>query len=103
MSKHTQGPWAVDINTNDSREAETVRGPDNVRIAATYKLHEHREDKAKAFYEARANARLIATAPEMLAALRVAQSELHYFIATRGREAHELVRAAIAKATGEEI
>lgn len=101
-TKHTPGPWAVDINTNHAHEAETVRGADNVRIAATYKIHDQRDDKKAAYFEARANARLIAAAPELLRALEFAKNELHYHPATRNSEALEVVRAAIAKATGGE-
>lgn len=93
MSKHTQGPWI----------AEESLTPDG-KGTGTYNIHQNSEDGHwLAFVGAKDDARLIAAAPEMLDALRVAQSELHYFIATRGREAHEIVRAAIAKATGEEI
>jgi hypothetical protein len=104
MSKqnHTPAPWAVDINTNHAHEAETIRGADNVRIAATYKIHEHRADRMGAYYETRANARLIAAAPELLEALKVAESELRYHAATRNSEALNIVRAAINKATGGE-
>lgn len=70
QTKYTPGPWAVDITTNDNREAETVRGPDGVRIAATYKVHDHRTDKTAAWYESRANSKLIAAAPDLLAALQ---------------------------------
>lgn len=100
MTKHTQGPWTVNINTNDSREAETIQGPDNVRIAATYKIHEHRPNKTAAWYEARANAKLIAAAPDLLEALIYAEEALRAY---SGGEASELerVRATILKATGE--
>lgn len=93
MSKHTQGPWTVDGAV--ATENLDVLG-EGGRIA----MLDCDDIDAETL---KANARLIAASPEMLAALRVAQSELHYFTATRGSEAHEIVRAAIAKATGEEI
>lgn len=93
MSKHTQGPWTVDGAV--ATENLDVLG-EGGRIA----MLDCDDIDAETL---KANARLIAASPEMLDALRVAQSELHYFTATRGREAHEIVRAAIAKATGEEI
>jgi hypothetical protein len=96
MSAHTPGPWAVDITTNDNREAETVRGPDGVRIAATYKVHEHRIDKTAAWYESRANSKLIAAAPDLLAALQKIDSNAAESVEWIRRVARE----AIAKATG---
>ena len=100
-TKHTPAPWSVDINTNDLREAETIRGGDGVRIAATYKIHKHRDDKTKACYEARANSRLIAAAPDLLAAL---QSVADYWAGGDvPPEIDAAMRAAIAKATGQEI
>jgi hypothetical protein len=96
-TKHTPAPWSVDTNTNDLREAETIRGGDGVRIAATYKIHEHRDDKTKAYYEARANSRLIAAAPELLEALKNAIE----IIEGTGLDA-SIQRAAITKATGEQ-
>jgi hypothetical protein len=93
MSKHTQGPWTVDGAV--ATENLDVFG-EGGRVA----MLDFDDIDADTL---EANARLIAAAPEMLAALMVAKSEMHYFTATRGSEAHELVRAAIAKATGEEI
>jgi hypothetical protein len=81
------------------REAETIRGGDGIRIAATYKIHEHRDDKTKAYYEARANSRLIAAAPELLAALQTIIENQGNLFPTDWANA----RAAIAKATGQEI
>ncbi len=104
-TKHTPAPWSVDTNTNDLREAETIRGGDGVRIAATYKIHEHRDDKTKAYYEARANSRLIAAAPELLEALR----EIHNAIAdgdgdySPSGDWFKQTAVIIAKATGQEI
>ena len=92
MSKHTQGPW-------------TMHGP--CEITGRYSIVHNGPlayvGDANQSGDGEANARLIAASPEMLAALMAAKSEMHYFTATRGSEAHELVRAAIAKATGEEI
>jgi len=93
MSKHTQGPWTVD-------GAVATENLDVLGEGGRVAMLDCDDIDSETL---RANARLIAASPEMLDALRVAQSELHYFTATRGSEAHELVRAAIAKATGEEI
>ena len=102
-TKHTPAPWSVDTNTNDLREAETIRGGDGVRIAATYKIHEHRDDKTKAYYEARANSRLIAAAPELLEALRELVAYHGSDVDNGLDELLTAARAAIAKATGQEI
>lgn len=101
--RHTKGPWTVDINTNDRREAETIRGPDNVRIAATYSIHEHRPDKMVAWYEARANTKLMAAAPELL---EVARQIVLAAEQQEGNIPADIVNgayAAIRKATGKEI
>jgi hypothetical protein len=46
------------------------------------------------------HAHLIAAAPDLIGALKVAESELRYHAATRNSEALEIVRAAIRKAEG---
>jgi len=107
-TKHTPGPWSVDINTNDPREAETIRGGDGIRIAATYKIHKHRDDKTKAYYEARANSRLIATAPEMLKVLRELIEQIDEDMPEENMTRHFIdtlddARYLIKKATGQEI
>ena len=79
-TQHTQGPWTVDN--------QYIHGPDGIRFLAVA------GDGA-----GQANARLIASAPDLLAAL--------YSIATEpsaiysGANAHigNIARAAIAKAT----
>lgn len=67
MSKHTPGPWVVRslrpaFNTNDLRIWSHSKGP-VANIPASYADQE-------------ANARLIATAPEMLAALKDLANEI---------------------------
>jgi hypothetical protein len=53
-------------------------------------------------YELELTLREATAAPELLEALKVAESELRYHAATRNSEALEIVRAAIQKATGGE-
>ncbi len=99
-TKNTPGPWKWEEGTQTITRhwngldvcVAQVKGAD---------LHWH-EDRRVASVEAGANARLIAAAPELLAALEVAlcdlnqaQEETH--IDFRG--SIEAVRAAIAKAT----
>jgi hypothetical protein len=106
MNKHTPAPWSVDINTSDPREAETIRGGDGIRIASTYKIHEHRDDKTKAYYEARANSRLIASAPDLLETLRELIVQIYEdvpddIVSDHFRDALVAAEAAIYKATGD--
>ena len=104
-TQHTPAPWSVDITTNDNREAETIRGADNIRIAATYKVHEHRADKTAAWYESRANSKLIAAAPDLLRIvsemLGAAEIEGADEKSNEWRSLMIDARAAIAKATGD--
>jgi hypothetical protein len=91
MSKHTPGPWRVTakINTNIIRQARQDDGFDDY-IASTWGgPHE-------------ANARLIAAAPDLLAALIAALEDIEEYRidANCTPSSIELVIAAIAKATG---
>lgn len=87
MSKHTPGPWSVEDDTPFSL---WVSCPDGKNP-----LHQNRLNRDRL-----ANARLIAAAPELLAALQVAELALR----ERGLRAcgeYKQIEAAIAKATGE--
>jgi hypothetical protein len=90
MSKHTPGPWELEIITGAYVTA------DGTHIAD---VHHGRTATAKA--EGHANARLIAAAPELLEALCLA----HDYLAGNGWDDDprlDTIRAAIAKATGGE-
>ena len=63
MSKHTPGPWSV-----DAIETTLVRGPDRYPIADP-------ERHFREITECEANARLIAAAPDLLAALKMMISD----------------------------
>ena len=85
MSGHTPGPWVVDP-TVSSGEVMTPRG---------YAIHEHPTySSIKDTKEIRANARLIAAAPDLLEALQ----ELH--AKPEHTSSWLKASAAIAKATG---
>lgn len=99
MSKHTPGPWRIEID--DSPDAEWSRRwptivSDEYEVVGTEGMYGDFETDM-------ANARLIAAAPELLVAL---QLMVDRFIDTEGsfgaweNEAIEVARAAIAKATG---
>ena len=80
---HTPGPWTVEKGNN----ALTILAKNYYGVARTYGTGE--EDKA--------NARLIAAAPDMLAALKEADEII---LKTTGKRSFA-VEIAIAKAIGE--
>ena len=120
MSKHTRGPWIAEPVMGDYPHDiclgyEMPREGNPVVIASVY-FH---EDAAKGEFlyplEANANARLIAAAPELLAACEAAidanlGSHNHWDhtmqhgagcqLCIRQKEAARKIRAAIAKAKG---
>ena len=115
MSKHTPGPWAqfADTNVVIRLHSGEPRSED-LRICVV-STNTRRDEGA-------ANVRLIVSAPELLAALRRMESAFDWFVGrsafTQGGPlkglihsanvrkevyaAHDEVRAAIAKATGEQ-
>ena len=97
--KHTPGPWVVDPAV---RQGFTVYAPKEGFIVGT-------QDEEGRFgaIESKANARLIAAAPDLLEALQDVCARLLYRgVSTNAghpdRTALEVARAAIAKATGGE-
>jgi hypothetical protein len=99
MTMHTPGPW------NDERDlAGTISDTNGEEIAMTMTVGGYPEARA----EERANARLIAAAPEMLVALQFAMENLelanpiveHAGHVTSIPSAMRKASAAIAKATG---
>lgn len=99
MSKHTPGPWAtvewpkpnIDgpyLKISVHHRSETCHGGDHCVVEAG-----HTTPEADA--TARANARLIAAAPDLLEAL---QEALKFMTPTSPLA--DMTRAAIAKATG---
>lgn len=97
---HTPGPWKL---RNDGPPFNDICGP-NGKIIATAFPHYH--DPLKAIAIAEANARLIAAAPEMLAALQQAIARADKNLErydSRDEECqkdYDLCVAAIVKATG---
>ena len=93
-TKHTPGPWGIDaVPSSDVHYIRSVTDADGRAIA---KVRHHLEQTMD---EAITNARLIAAAPDMLAALRAAHSDIQripgHTIDMLGR-----IEAAIAKAEG---
>lgn len=96
MSKHTQGPWVIVRGDEWTTDIATVEGelpdgrPAHWNVASVNKQRDEWEQ----------NRLLIAAAPELLAALQVAELALR----ERGLRAcgeYKQIEAAIAKATGE--
>lgn len=81
-TKHTEGKWATD--------GKEVRSKDNLTLVANlHNLHNQKETEA--------NAKLIATAPELLYALR--HCLLNLKDSKQGNAAWSLAKNAIKKAT----
>jgi hypothetical protein len=85
------------------RESQRIDGPDGLPIATTLQLRAHRENKTNAFYEAHSNAKLMASAPDLLGAVRLAKQQISDIHADESwaKGTLSVIRAAIAKATGE--
>lgn len=93
MSKHTPGPWYVDIDKSTAIWSYSIRSPIREQIATVnkYRVSGRWPD-----------ARLIAAAPDLLAACRSMLNTTGGSENWNG-ETHEslkLIEAAIAKATG---
>jgi len=101
---HTPGPWTVGGQSDNPGEAEEIAAADRV-IAWTADSYDYDDDEGHITQEDRANARLIAAAPELLAALRSAVTILSGWECTHkaddgDTETVRLCKAAIAKAEG---
>ena len=84
MSKHTPGPWtAIPDDTGDEREWYVVTEEEGVLALSVSE---------------EADARLIAAAPDLLAALKFVSTDPCFNVL--GSVTHDEVRAAIAKAEG---
>lgn len=112
-AKHTPGPW-VTLPEEVDRDYIRVRG---TRLGDRYKIANVLTPTgdgvpAREADETRANARLIAHAPEMLEALQAAvecgmvpissAKEGGAFTHSRHVQVADMIRAVIAKATGED-
>ncbi len=93
MSKHTPGPWKIEYSDTSTRPDLKIKG--NMLVATTPPLHSDREINE----EVKANARLIAAAPDLLAAAKAALSLLTDDGYQGGNEwTVKVLRATIAKA-----
>lgn len=103
MSKHTQGPWSM-IYTGD-----WTRGDVNYRLSSICHVGDYTIHTDYSSYDFHGSdeddARLIAAAPDMLAALRLVSDLAHRGAMETGNwlnpdNPYVMVDAAIAKATG---
>ena len=92
-SNHTPGPWGIDINSVG--EYLISAGPIGTPVDYLAVITNRKRSKA--------NARLIAAAPELLEAVEAASDYFHDFTESDQEETDlaKLMRAAIAKAKGE--
>ena len=110
MSKHTPGPWSVrrwSWPTEVTGSIHQVISADRFPTAFVPAWDEPNPGEVEASEEAKANARLIAAAPELLEALeRIANGPWPDWIncpEAQCRFDEQIARAAIAKATGEQV
>lgn len=92
MNKQTPAPWGYTYDGSGTYSIGPAADPQGAAIAVIY---DHDDERAKA------NARLIAAAPEMLAALRRAVVALAGCMGAGNEyvaDEYEIVSAAIAKA-----
>ena len=102
MSKHTQGNWSV-LPEECDKPYIRIRG---TRLGGRYKIANvitpiYDGAASQEAEETRANARLIAAAPDLLDALEYMVNTCPA-IDPSGEDAHTRARYAIAKATGEQ-
>lgn len=95
MSKHTKGPWRVDPSANC--DVQTADGQFEIATTHPEILCGGECDRSAA----RANAALIAAAPDMLAALEEIAAQEWVENCLDPQWAARIARAAIAKARGE--
>ena len=102
-AQHTQGPWSDDHLSQHERA--TITGgklrlikTDGVIVAFLPQWLDTPEEAS----EARANARLIAAAPDLLEALQLCRQHMYDHASNTTDGAFDKICAAIAKATGGE-
>lgn len=97
MSKHTPGPWTMHPRFADGAEVRSL-----AQVAWCGSACEISKSGGQIIdaAEARANARLIAAAPDLLAACEMALLDMRYYATVHG-ESITAIEAAIAKAKGQ--
>jgi hypothetical protein len=90
-TQHTPGPWGCDWTSHHSHDYR-LQQPNGAPLRLVVEANDHNEQ--------RANARLIAAAPDLLAALEVVREYMDHAADQFSYEDIVQIRAAIAKATG---
>lgn len=99
-TKHTPGPWIRDTGSGYGCD---VRAESGRKVAVTWGIGNGDPHRQAYRAECDANARLIAAAPELLAALEaLLDMDVAYQRGPRVQEAVAVARSAIAKAKGEQ-
>ena len=102
MSKHTPGPWKIDLKSRNSlgvaQKVIFVEHPhlENHQVAVAYVFG----GNTKSIEEAEANARLMITAPELLEALKALVACIDETRGMNAWSALEQANKAITKAEG---
>lgn len=120
MSKHTPGPWKADQGIRSQAKLvyiNILHGKDRVSSASVYghktdgspagkeyvdRYGDKRQKPVISAEECRANARLIAAAPDLLEALEKTLTWLTSYPGNGAITAYDQARAAIAKAAGQQ-
>jgi hypothetical protein len=92
QASHTPGPWVITMTGEESPTPCGIRSESTATGQICYIPPQHESGAA--------NARLIAAAPELLAALRTIQHDWDTGTDAKSRHAH-VVRAAITRAQGD--
>jgi hypothetical protein len=95
---HTPGPWVLDRGANGDMLVTSLHESPDDDVCHVYGGNAGDDDRAQA------DARLIAAAPELLAALLDVLPDLSHYASTHGPGPDRrlaVARAAIAKATGQ--
>jgi hypothetical protein len=106
MSAHTPGPWRTEYDLSGDLR---IAGPDMGRAGSAYIATPHYWQSASENEQTRrlrmeADARLIAAAPDLLAALNKAREDLDWMLNNRqflNPEVFDYIDAALAKVEGE--
>lgn len=104
-SHHTPGPWEVEATKYSHAFVLTNEGGRIGEIHTSPTINYNRQDERKSSAEeARANARLIAAAPKLLASCKAAYHELRVRCGYKpGDAAYDDLASVIFEATGEKM